>query len=1040
MVEPRQAAPPVASRRAGRTGTSRGRRLGLAAAVGAATLAGVFLWQRPSLAPWSSTSPSGDGWASLIAAAGRTRAVEARLSANFAYGPLEPVPRGVAGSSTQNLPLLAAAGVLQKAATADGSPTHLHRWGVAQLLLGDVPGAVTTLEQAVEEPDTNAARLADLSAAYAERARLTGRISDWPLALATAERALRLSPGLASASFNKALALAALSLRQQAAREWDALARREPDAGWRAEIVQRRQRVATSADRRERFERLLREAVADEPGQSLRLASEFPRATRELVEDTLWPRWGELAAAGNPGAARWLTRASAMLDTLPGKALLRGAPADASSRQDARAYAAFGRGRAEFKAGRYNDSMSWFAEARRLARPNSWLAIAAALHEATNLYYAGQTEPSAQALLAVVQRADAARHAAIAGRAQWMLGIIRGAQSRIDESIHHYALSRAAYLSLQEADFVATADQLTADAYAALGDYDEAWLRLTGALQHWHADWNPARHLNALMVGQLTARRGGLPEVVLAFHDAVSDFIAAQPDPIAGAESNAAAALGFEATGQHGEAQAAIARARTFVGEIVDGGMRTQVAQRVGRAEATLAVDDPAGVVERLSAVAQEYERSGASIALAEVYLGLGRAHELLGQRPQALAAFEKGVAAVEEQRRTAPTKALRISYFDRVWGVYDETLAAYVARRDTDTALAFADRHRARVLSEASATATPASLDAVRARLTADDAVVFFAVLPRAVGTWVIRHGQTTYVSLDRSVLNLPRQIERSLRTPAAARATLSEAYTRVWQPLEAALAGASRVVVVPDQALALVPFAALVNPRSQRALVQDVTVSMVPSLRSLGGRATPAPGALTRRPLVVASSAPSGSAPPLTHTADEAARIAELYGGRADVDTLAPMPFLARAADATLIHFAGHAVPNADRPDLSRLVLNAGASGDLYAYAIEAQRLHAAPVVVLSACSAAAGTVRDGEGSLSLARPFLAAGARAVIASLWDVDDSRVGDVVVRLHQALLSGLEPAAALAAAQRELIAAGESADLASWAGFVVFES
>ena len=51
-------------------------------------------------------------------------------------------------------------------------------------------------------------------------------------------------------------------------------------------------------------------------------------------------------------------------------------------------------------------------------------------------------------------------------------------------------------------------------------------------------------------------------------------------------------------------------------------------------------------------------------------------------------------------------------------------------------------------------------------------------------------------------------------------------------------------------------------------------------------------------------------------------------------------------------------------------------------------APRLNA-DVVVLSACETGSGRLQGQEGVMNLARAFLTAGARSVVASLWDVDD---------------------------------------------------
>jgi CHAT domain-containing protein len=55
----------------------------------------------------------------------------------------------------------------------------------------------------------------------------------------------------------------------------------------------------------------------------------------------------------------------------------------------------------------------------------------------------------------------------------------------------------------------------------------------------------------------------------------------------------------------------------------------------------------------------------------------------------------------------------------------------------------------------------------------------------------------------------------------------------------------------------------------------------------------------------------------------------------------------------------------------------------------AIESMNLEGVTVVTLSACETGLGKVAGGEGLLGLQRSFQAAGARAVVASLWKVDD---------------------------------------------------
>ncbi len=99
----------------------------------------------------------------------------------------------------------------------------------------------------------------------------------------------------------------------------------------------------------------------------------------------------------------------------------------------------------------------------------------------------------------------------------------------------------------------------------------------------------------------------------------------------------------------------------------------------------------------------------------------------------------------------------------------------------------------------------------------------------------------------------------------------------------------------------------------------------------------------------------------------------------------------FVEMAPDFDVVHFGGHAFVNPEFPLLSRLAFagEAGTEQSLFAHEIARIRFPRTRVVVLAACSTAAGVVSRGEGVVSVARPFLGAGVPLVVASQWDVDD---------------------------------------------------
>jgi len=142
-------------------------------------------------------------------------------------------------------------------------------------------------------------------------------------------------------------------------------------------------------------------------------------------------------------------------------------------------------------------------------------------------------------------------------------------------------------------------------------------------------------------------------------------------------------------------------------------------------------------------------------------------------------------------------------------------------------------------------------------------------------------------------------------------------------------------------------------------------------------------------------------------------------------------------------IVHFATHGLIDARRPALSSLVLSlvdergAPIDGYLRMSDIYNRRLPV-DLVVLSACRTALGADMRGEGLVGLTRGFMYAGARRVVASLWQVDDQATAQLMTRFYRHMLTGGErPAAALRAAQRELAADPRWSAPYFWAGFVI---
>ena len=185
--------------------------------------------------------PSTQAWADLAAAAGPERTVEARLSGLTTYAPVKsPTRSATAAPAGDNLRLLAVAERLREDAQRDPSAANRHAWGVAALLTGRTGEAVAALAPAHGEGDDDARLQSDLAAAFLALASSTQSTDDWRRALGAAEAAIARDPTLASAWFNRALALEGLGRRGDAHQAWRDYAERfTQDAGWRDEALRR---------------------------------------------------------------------------------------------------------------------------------------------------------------------------------------------------------------------------------------------------------------------------------------------------------------------------------------------------------------------------------------------------------------------------------------------------------------------------------------------------------------------------------------------------------------------------------------------------------------------------------------------------------------------------------------------------------------------------------------------------------------------------------------------------------------------------------
>jgi CHAT domain-containing protein len=135
----------------------------------------------------------------------------------------------------------------------------------------------------------------------------------------------------------------------------------------------------------------------------------------------------------------------------------------------------------------------------------------------------------------------------------------------------------------------------------------------------------------------------------------------------------------------------------------------------------------------------------------------------------------------------------------------------------------------------------------------------------------------------------------------------------------------------------------------------------------------------------------------------------------------------------EASLIHLATHAAFRADNPFFSWLRL---ADTHLSVADLCDLEFKHYPQVTLSACETALSGQRGG-GFVSPVWALMAAGAGAVIASVWKVHDASTADLMAHFYEHLMAGLPADAALRTAQLKI--KEQKPHPLYWAGFTLVQ-
>jgi CHAT domain-containing protein/Tfp pilus assembly protein PilF len=406
----------------------------------------------------------------------------------------------------------------------------------------------------------------------------------------------------------------------------------------------------------------------------------------------------------------------------------------------------------------------------------------------------------------------------------------------------------------------------------------------------------------------------------------------------------------------------------------------------------------------------------------------------------------------------------------------------------------------------------TPIKLEAVRQALPADAVLVeWFRYrpfdpkakeraqwgAPRYVAYLLKRSGEPVAVDLGAAqpLEELVAEFRAALSDPASGyfKGVSQELYRTLFQPLRPHLGHIKRLLLSPDGALNLLPFAALVSEDGEY-LIQQFELTYLTSGRDLlrmGDEPSAQSSAVVVADPNYGTTANGGV--PVDGSLQQARSgdldrsglvFTPLPGTRAEAMLLKSLLQLDardvltgdRATEASLrelhgphiLHVATHgfflndqdvelglkpvglvrdapSLPLGENPLLRSGLALAGANarhsganddGILTAAELAQLDLRGTQLVVLSACYTGIGTVQNGEGVYGLRRALVLAGAQSQLVSLWNVADAPTQELMLDYYRRLLKGEGRSEALRATQLAMLANSARQHPYYWAGFI----
>jgi len=983
----------------------------------------------------------------LIASAQKARAVEGYLS-GFPYHPEDVRQKGKPAQPSLHRLRGIASGLAETTSTDSGS---LHTRGIAQLLTNDTGRAIESLKQELRLEPSSVETWNDLAAAYIDEGSKQKSPDRYASALAAADAAIAVDPAFPAAHFNRALALEHLGIVPAAMREYENYITTEPSSGWAGEARMRSAslRQLMPLDGWAQVKTLL-ERRCKAGNDITDLVRRFPQEARTWGEGVYLADWGESALLHGPSsdALHVASCIGEALRRVSGEQLLGDAVSVIEHAQPdsqnglAVAHVTYRKARILYQQRRVDDALPLFKEAEDLFRKNASPMHLVAAYYRANAAIDQRDFTAATNLLAQMDEAPPG-YRALQAQTAWAQGLILGPLGRPYEALSEVRASREAFERLGERENALYMQASEVHVLTVLGRSADAWRARANLFIQTSRSKDPLLLDAALFSAAESEANDERWDVAAALYREDASL------SNGAAKRRVEALLGLAvADWKASGAPADLTGARAAAMKLPAEALRQETLDEIRYAEARFALQgNPRFAVGLLNQVIAYRRSRNAIVRLPAVYEELGRAWRLLGDSERAESSFQTAIDIIKEQCAKLSDPVVRDSFAATVSSGFNELIDLYVTCGDYKRAFEVAEKSRTLDASPERVTTS----DSLSRALAPGMAVVSITTLPRQTFVTVSAHdtfrGFVSPVSramVATQIDNLRDAIQRD--DLARVNATSEKLFKTLVEPAASNLSHAHAIIFIADETASRIPFALLRDPVTRLYLVERSSIMAAPSAAFVATGRQPE----TKHPLralVIGAPAFNGAEfpelEPLPGAIEEAHAVAAFYNVPAIVGAMATSQQIVPAlATADIIHFAGHVIINPRDASTTAIPLASGTANDpsmLYLSDIARMRFARHPVIVLAGCDSA--STAPGHGNVrSLANAFLSAGSRAVVGTLWNVEDNASRDLSLTFHRTLLSGLSPSASLRTAQLSMLHSPNLnyAGPRSWAGFQLY--